>query len=196
VEDRLRQGTSATGTPASDSDVVVLGSGNLGLVFLQEPKRLFLEDLDERYPRLVPGLARHPGVSFVAAMSRADGPVAVGAGGRHRLQDGSVEGEDPLAPFGRLAPGLLATATEMVQAPDLYVNSCYDEDTQEIAAFEELVGAHGGLGGWQEQGMLLAPVELAPSSLGLVGAEQLHEALVGMLEKVGHRRDLVGQGTA
>ena len=32
---------------------MVLGSGNLGLLYLQEPERLTLEELDERYPRLV-----------------------------------------------------------------------------------------------------------------------------------------------
>jgi uncharacterized membrane protein YvlD (DUF360 family) len=195
VDDQLSKNADGTSNPTSDTDVIVLGSGNLGLLYLQEPQRLWLEDLEERYPRLVEGLAGHPGVSFVAAMSRDDGPVAIGAAGRHRLLDGSVDGEDPLAPFGPLAPALLATATGMRQAPDLYLNSCYDEDTQEVAAFEELVGAHGGLGGWQEQGMLLAPVALAPPNLHLVGAEQLHEALVGMLEVVGQRNGLVGQET-
>jgi hypothetical protein len=134
-------------------------------------------------------------VSFVAALSRDDGPVAIGARGRHWLREGIVEGEDPLAPFGPLAPGLLARATQLAEAPDLYVNSCYDDDTQEIAAFEGLVGAHGGLGGWQEQGMLLAPVALAPPRPDIVGAEQLHEVLVGMLEGVGQRRNLVRRGT-
>ena len=36
----------------SDRDVVVLGSGNLGLVYLmEEPRRLTLEEIDERHPR-------------------------------------------------------------------------------------------------------------------------------------------------
>jgi uncharacterized membrane protein YvlD (DUF360 family) len=195
VGHRRREDPEGAVTPPSDDGVVVLGSGNLGLVYLKEPERLLLEDLEERYPRLINGLAGHPGVSFVAALSRAHGPVAIGALGRHRLRDGIVEGQDPLKPFGPLAPTLLATATQMAQAPDLYVNSCYDEDTQEIAAFEALVGAHGGMGGWQEQGMLLAPVSLHASDLEIVGAEQLHAVLVGMLEQVGQRRGLVEQDT-
>jgi hypothetical protein len=116
--------------------------------------------------------------------------VVLGAGGRHRLRDGAVVGQDPLEPFGPYAPRLVATATEMAEAPDVYVNSSYDPDTGEIAAFEELVGAHGGLGGWQEQGMLLAPVALHSSSAPIVGAEELHRALVEMLEAAGHRGQL------
>ena len=153
-----------------------------------------MEDLEDRYPRLLPGLAAHPGISFVAVLSRENGPVVIGARGRHRLRDGDVEGEDPLEPFGRLAPRLVAAATGMAEAPDVYVNSSYDADTGEIAAFEGLVGAHGGLGGWQEQGMLVAPVALHPAHTDIVGAEELHRVLVDMLERVGHRAQLASEG--
>jgi hypothetical protein len=38
----------------SDRQVVVLGSGNLGLIYLMEEKRrLSLEEIEERHPRLV-----------------------------------------------------------------------------------------------------------------------------------------------
>src|SRR3954453_5286076 len=178
----------------SESDVVVLGSGNLGLVYLREPERLSMEDLDRRYPRLLPGLAAHPGISFVAVLSEEEGPVVIGARGRHRLRDSAVEGEDPLAPFGDLAPRLVATATAMAKAPDVYVNSSYDESTGEGAAFEGLVGAHGGLGGWQEQGMLVVPVALHSSQIDIVGAEELHLVLLGMLEQAGHRTQVTERG--
>ena len=126
----------------------------------------------------------------MAVLSDADGPVVIGAEGTHRLRDGNVEGDDPLEPFGAYAAPLVATAVEMAEAPDVYVNSGYDPATEEIAAFEELVGAHGGLGGWQDRGMLLAPVELHPTAPHIVGAEQLHQHLVGMLERLGHRGEL------
>jgi len=32
-----------------------------------------------------------------------------------------------------------------------------DPVTEEVAAFEELVGSHGGLGGWQTEAMLVHP---------------------------------------
>ncbi len=45
----------------SDRAVVVLGSGNLGLVSLMEEKRrLTLEEIDERHPRLIQALREHP----------------------------------------------------------------------------------------------------------------------------------------
>jgi hypothetical protein len=80
----------------------------------------------------------------------------------------------------------------MPQAPDLYINSAIDPTTGDVAAFEELVGAHGGLGGWQDRAMLLVPAPLA----GLLpdrieGADTLHRSLVRMLEDAGHRGALV-----
>src|SRR4051812_46452298 len=45
----------------SQKSVVVLGSGNLGLVSLMEaPHRLTLEEIDARHPRLIPSLRAHP----------------------------------------------------------------------------------------------------------------------------------------
>src|SRR5204863_163139 len=52
--------------PVREPDVMVLGSGNLGLVYLMdEPRRLTLEEIDERHPRLIQTLREHPHVGFV-----------------------------------------------------------------------------------------------------------------------------------
>jgi hypothetical protein len=147
-----------------------------------------LEELDARWPALVRGLAEHPGIGFVAGLGAA-GPVVVGAEGRHVLSTGSVEGLDPLLPFGSHAPEMLLAATRMPQAPDLYVNSTLDPGTLEVGAFEPLVGSHGGLGGWQDRGFVLTPSALSPGS-PVVGGEQLHLHLVGILESLGHRTTL------
>ncbi len=176
--------------PADHTDeTVVLGSGNLGLVYVPGPQRLTLEELDARWPDLVPGLAGHPGVGFVAGVDDAGTPWVVGGAGRRDLRSGTVEGDDPLAGFGPYAPGLLRAAVEMPEAPDLYVNSGVDA-MGDVAAFEHLVGSHGGLGGWQDSAVLLVPTDLAgdlpPDPV--LGADRLHRALVGMLEQCGHRR--------
>jgi hypothetical protein len=171
-----------------DAELIVLGSGNLGLVYVPGPRRLTLEEIEARWPALVPGLAGHPGIGFVAALS-AGGPVAIGAQGRHHLSSGLVEGDDPLLPFGDHAPGMLLTATLMARAPELYVNSGIDPGTLDVAAFEPLVGCHGGLGGWQDRGFVLTPTRLSPGE-PLVGGEQLHRHLVGILESLGHRTNL------
>ncbi len=172
-----------------EDPAVVLGSGNLGLLYIRGERRWSLEELQERWPGLVDGVAAHPGVGFVAALDAAGTPWAIGGGGRRRLDTGEVEGEDPLAPFGEHAPRVLLRAVTMPEAPDLYVNSLVDADSLDVAAFEDLVGAHGGLGGAQDSAILLAPASLAGDLPDTIeGADQLHRILVGMLEACGHRR--------
>ena len=167
---------------------VVLGSGNLGLLYLREATRSTLDDLDRRWPRLVPHLADHPGIGFVAGVDAAGQPWAIGGTGRHNLATGEVEGDDPLAPFGDHAPRVLRRAVLMPEAPDLYVNSSVDPVTLDVAAFEGLVGAHGGLGGWQDHGVLLVPTELQACFPDHVeGADVLHQALLRVLRSCGHR---------
>jgi hypothetical protein len=136
----------------------------------------------------VPGLTEHPGVAFVAGLDDAGVAWAVGAHGRHDLTSGAVEGTDPLESFGAHAARVLRRAVEQEEAPDLYVNSSVDPVTLDVAAFEGLVGSHGGLGGWQDRAVLLAPVALLEGLPERIeGADELHRALVGMLERAGHR---------
>jgi hypothetical protein len=100
-----------------------------------------------------------------------------------------VVGEDPLAPFGPEAPEFMLRAALMDEAPDVYVNSLVD-DLGEVAAFEGLVGCHGGLGGWQDRAMIVWPTTLPPPGPMVVGADAMHRVLVGWLERLGHRKDL------
>ena len=75
-------------------EVVTLASGNLGLIsFPRIPHRVTLEELDERYPHVIPALCAHPGVAFMVVRSSKDGPVAIGDMGRHYLDDGRIVGE-------------------------------------------------------------------------------------------------------
>ena len=66
------------------------------------------------------------------------------------------------------------------------VNSTYWHDLDEVAAFEELVGSHGGMGGTQAYPFLLHPVELALPDEQLVGAEAVHRELRRWLVQLGH----------
>jgi hypothetical protein len=168
---------------------VVLGSGNLGLVYVPGPVRLLREELEARWPALLPGLAAHPGIAFVSMLSEG-GPVVLGAAGERDLTTGKVQGEDPLRRFGDHAAAMLRDATLLPEAPDIYVNSALDEGTDEVAAFEPLVGCHGGLGGWQDRGFVLAPTALLAPDEPIVGGVALHQHLVSILESLGHRRAL------
>ena len=62
-----------------------------------------------------------------------------------------------------------------------------------MAAFEELVGCHGGLGGWQTQPMVVHPStwsidpEFTDSEGRLYGAPNVYRQFVQWLEQQGHR---------
>jgi uncharacterized membrane protein YvlD (DUF360 family) len=165
----------------SDREVVVLGSGNLGLVYLMEhPRRLTLEELDERHPKLVPALRGHPHVGWLLVHSAERGPVALGARGAHYLVDGRIEGEeDPLAPFSPTAPRHLLRTDGFAHAPDVLVGSFYDPDLDEGCAFEELISFHGGLGGAQTRPFILHPKGLPGPADPIVGAAAVHALLSG-----------------
>jgi uncharacterized membrane protein YvlD (DUF360 family) len=164
----------------SGQEVVVLGSGNLGLVYLMdEPRRLTREEIDERHPRLLPALQAHPHVGFVLVRSEEHGAVVLGPSGARYLADDRVEGDDPLTPFSAGAAGHLRRSDGFAHAPDLYVNSFYDPELDEGCAFEELISFHGGMGGPQTRPFVLAPVELPLPDEPLVGAASIHRLLKG-----------------
>jgi hypothetical protein len=173
----------------ADADVSVLGSGNLGLLYVHSDTRLTLDDLQQRWPRLIPGLCAHEGIGFIAGLDTGGRPWALSASGRHRLDTGEVTGEDPLRNYGDHAARVLRRAVMMPEAPDLYLNSRVDEVTLDVAAFEPLVGAHGGLGGWQDRAILLVPRVLAQAlpDEHIEGADQVHALLVQILRALGHR---------
>jgi uncharacterized membrane protein YvlD (DUF360 family) len=164
----------------SDEEVVVLGSGNLGLIYLmEEPRRLTLEEIEQRHPRLIPALREHPHVGWILVRSEEHGAVALGSGGAHYLADGRVEGEDPLAAFPPNAPRHLLRTDGFKDVADIMVGSFYDPVLEEGCAFEELICFHGGLGGPQTRPFILHPAELPVPDEPIVGAEQVHGVLVG-----------------
>jgi hypothetical protein len=188
VGQAMREATGRAPAPAEseskdavgDRDVVVLGSGNLGLVYLMDtPRRLTLEEIEDRHPRLIGALREHPHVGFLLVRSAAHGPVALGARGAHYLAEARVDGEDPLAEFSPTAAQHLLRTDAFPHTADIMVNSFYDPELDQGCAFEELVSFHGGMGGPQTRAFLLAPVELPAVEEPIVGAESVHKVLVG-----------------
>jgi uncharacterized membrane protein YvlD (DUF360 family) len=164
----------------SDRQVVVLGSGNLGLVYLMEEKRrLTLEEIDERHPQLLPALCEHPHVGWVLVRSSERGAVALGARGAHYLATGRVEGEDPLADFSAGAPRHLLRTDGFPHVADIMVGSFYDPGLDEGCAFEELICFHGGIGGPQTRPFILHPRALRLPDEPIVGAAAVHGVLAG-----------------
>ena len=173
---------------AEESSIAVVGSGNLGLVyFTGTDHRLTLEELEEIHPVLVSTLAAHPGVSMVLVRSATRGGIVFGTDGLRYLDDGRVEGTDPTAKFGPNTLLSLQREDAMEHAPDLLLISQYDPELGEVAAFEELIGSHGGLGGPQNHPFILHPTEWQLDEPEPVGAPAIYRNLRRWLESIGIR---------
>jgi hypothetical protein len=169
----------ASKTDVSDRDVVVLGSGNLGLVYLMEQKRrMTLEEIEAAHPTLLPAMREHPHIGWLLVRSERHGAVALGARGAHYLDEDRVEGEDPLALFPSNAARHLRRTDGFSNVADIMVGSFYDPSLDEGCAFEELISFHGGLGGPQTRGFILSPPALALPERELVGAAAVHAQLL------------------
>ncbi len=175
-----RKGKKRDKSDVSDRDVVVLGSGNLALVYLmEERRRLTMEEIEQRHPDLLPALREHPHVGWLLVRSERHGPVALGGEGTHYLDDGRVEGEDPLASFSPNAAQHLRRTDGFEHVADIMVGSFYDPTLDEGCAFEELISFHGGIGGAQTRPFVLFPVGLPAPEAPLVGAASVHGLLSG-----------------
>lgn len=166
----------------SHADIVVMASGNLGLIYFTNwNHRLSLEQINDAFPGLIDELAQHDGIGFLLLQSEDHGPLAVGAQGIHHLEEGRIEGSDPLADFGENASHHLLRTNGFPHVADIMVNSLFDPETGEVAAFEELVGSHGGLGGNQSKPFVLFPAEWDLPRKPIVGASNLHTQLKAWL---------------
>lgn len=163
-------------------ELSVMASGCLGLItFPREPGRLTRERIERLHPGLLDRLRRHPGIGFVLVDTEADGAVALGGDGERWLERDRVEGADPLAPYGPNAAAHVLRTHRFSNCPDVLVNSTVWPELDEIAAFEELVGSHGGMGGPQTFPFLLHPVDLPWPDEPVVGSERIHEILTGWM---------------
>ncbi len=179
-EDEVQLGPDKhiTADVPTEADIVVLASGNLGLVYgTRREERVTQEELEMRFPGLLDGLVAHEGIGWVMVKSAEKGPVVIGKNGRYYLTSGKIEGANPLAGFGPNAVNHLLRYDGFPDAPDLYINSFYDAEKNEVAAFEELIGCHGGMGGYQTQPFLLYPSDLQLAEPELIGAPAVYRQL-------------------
>jgi uncharacterized membrane protein YvlD (DUF360 family) len=173
---------------AGRPDLLVVASGNLAMLYLpRRSGRLTLEQLTDLHPDLVAGLAQHPGVGFVVVETDTQGPVVIGSAGLRVLHEGKVQGRDPLARYGEQIATDLFEHSRRDHVGDIVVCSLLEEGTDEVAAFEELVGCHGGAGGAQTRAVLLHPTSWSPPESQLTSSDQVHRQLVHWLEAQGHR---------
>ncbi|MGZ5329930.1 MAG: phage holin family protein [Solirubrobacterales bacterium] len=181
-----REAAAAPDTPEEEHSAVVLASGGLGLISLPErAHRMSRAEIEASHPSLIPALAEHPGIGFVMVREDAGNAVVIGARGSRRLGDDWVSGEDPLAPFGANAADHLRRTDGFAHCPDLLVNCMFDPDANEVAPFEEFMGSHGGLGGWQSHPFAMIPSDWSEPEEPIVGVEAMHRALRAWLAECG-----------
>jgi hypothetical protein len=173
------------GAAAAAPDVVVASSGSLAHVyFTSHPGRMTEEAIEARYPGLMTGLARHPGIGAVMVRSAAGHTLVVGRVGRldktgHGAgTGGEPAGVDPLANYGSRAVENLLHLDAMADAGDLILLGAVDPDSGEVTGFEELIGSHGGLGGWQAEPFILSPAALALTESPPIGSPAIYRQLV------------------
>jgi hypothetical protein len=73
----------------------------------------------------------------------------------------------------------------MTHAPDLLLISQYDPELGEVAAFEELIGSHGGLGGPQTRPFILHPADWVLDEDIPLGAPAIYRNIRRWLESIG-----------
>lgn len=160
-----------------NSEVIVLGSGNLALIYLtQWTRRLYYEEIVEYFPDLIPGLVKNKYIGFILVKSKKDGPIVIGEKGIYYLNTNDVKGENPLKNYGNNAAKHIKRTNSFKHCPDILVNSFYNPETEEVCAFEELVGSHGGLGGPQTKPFIMHPAKWHVNK-DIVGAEEVYKLL-------------------
>lgn len=178
---------------AGDESIVVAASGSLAHVYLTDvPGRATRDQVVEHHPELLRGLATHPHVGVVLVRDEAGRLLAVGADGWRVVQAGRAvggDGTDPLAVYGPHAADDVAGLDQREHVGDLVVLGAYDPAIDEVVAFEELVGSHGGIGGAQTEAVLVHPASWdVPDARPLTGLD-VHATLVRRLEQLGLRHD-------
>ena len=162
----------------ADSNVTVLASGNLALIYLtQWNYRLTYEELTEMFPNLIPGILDNEYIGFIVVYSEDDGNVVLSKNGKYFIDTDKIEGENPLENYGENAVEQIKRHCSFDHLPDILVNSFYDSKKDEVCAFEELIGSHGGMGGSQSEPFILYPSSWEVPDEDIVGSEYIYSIL-------------------
>ena len=162
----------------SDSEVIVLASGNLAMIYLTQWRhRLTYEEINTLFPELIPGIVKNEYIGFILVRSSEKGDMAIGRNGTYYLDSDEIEGINPLENFGKNIVRHLKRNSSFKYTPDILVNSFYDTENDEVCAFEELIGSHGGAGGSQSKPFILYPSQWNTPNEEIIGAENIYKIL-------------------
>ncbi len=181
MQSNLDQQTSSE--EVDPAKVTLSYSGNMALLYFDLfPRKITLNELNAAYPGMVDALVQHEGVGFVVAYDDDEVPIVFGKNGARNLHTGDVTGEDPLIPYGDLELRSLQVRriADFPNCGDLVLNSpVYADGT--VAAYEELIGSHGGLGGEQTDAFILHPGDMViPETNNSMDFKPLLKARVGL----------------
>ena len=159
------------------NDILVLASGNLvNAYFSVSDGRMTYAEIEAAYPGMITEMVSHPGVGTILVHTD-DGPIAVGKEGTRNLYTGEITGNDPLTMYHEPEKRTkqLRYLADFPSGGDLVIISPVYEDGT-VAAYEELIGSHGGLGGQQT-----APFLMYSSSIEageeIINANQVYSVL-------------------
>ena len=171
-------GGGAKQSAAAAPDVVVASSGNLAHVyFTSQPDRMTDATIETHYPHVIEGLARHPGIGALMVRSASGQALVLGPQGRLDLAAAHPDGPGPLDAYGPRAAENLLHLDGFPNVGDLILLGAVDRVSDEVTGFEELVGSHGGLGGWQAEPFILCPETLPLTEGPPIGAPAVYRQL-------------------
>ncbi len=188
--------------PQRRSDVVVRPSGGLAHIYFNlSHQRLYLSQIVWLYPTLITQLLDHPGIGLVVGRE-GDQTIVMGPGGtrvigkpshsepgggpvslsheveavrRQASRADELQGDDPLRGLAN-PKGVSAELARLAAFPhsgDLILFGAWDAHGN-VVTFEDQLGAHGGLGGPQDQPFIIHPSEVAFDARALTSPRDLY----------------------
>jgi hypothetical protein len=145
-----------------DSEVIACVSGNLANVYFDlHAGKVNQTELNSAHPGLLDSLVNHEGIGLVVIHDESGDPWVLSKSGGRTLESGQVLDQDPLTLYGdpEFRAAQLLRLAQFPNSGDLVVISTLYPDGQ-VAAFEELVGCHGGLGGQQTDSFIFHPADM------------------------------------
>ena len=175
--------SSKTEVSNETPQTIVLSSGNLGLIYFTDwSNRMTYEQIEDAFPGLLNGLAHHEGIGFVMVKSEIYGTIVLSGDDVFYLESEEYYGNHFLDKFGKNVIEKLKRTDNFGHIPDILVNSEYDIDNDEVYAFEELIGNHGGVGGNQQYPFILYPNNWNMDG-EIFGAENVYKFFKREMEK-------------
>ena len=163
LEETLEKESDETKIPSEKepNDIWVMVSGNLANIYFSfSDEKLEYQDLEEKYPNLCHRIIEHPGIGVMLVHENGQ-VLAYGKNGSRNLTTGEIAGEDPLLDYGseETRAAQLTYLSGFPEGGDLVLfSTVYPDGT--VAAFEELIGSHGGMGGQQNDAFIFHPANV------------------------------------